>query len=221
MKSLGLFVLILLMLTPFSLYADPIYVGYGTLTATYSGPTAGGYYTDYDGQAIASYLVPSEEIIFPTNSVDIFCVSRETLNNTYKDYDFYKFTTPDPSDPIEQNYAKATWIADNWIGIIGNSDTAKGEAQKAIWQVLGVLNLVGSDGDDLALFNDAQSHANYVTQNWLWAVSPSMQKPNAYNSQDYLVPYSSGGDVPVPEPSTLILLGLGLFGIGAYRKFRS
>jgi hypothetical protein len=214
---MSLLALVLLLGIPLAANANPVYVGYGTLQVTYSPPTGGGYYLDYDGIAAATFL--NQNIIFPTNSVDIFCVSGEHLRPSETDFDFFKFEAP-----VDAKYAEATWIADNWINYIplnGDSDLYKGEAQKAIWRVLGIMNITDATGVDYDLYSQALNNPSYVTQNWLWAVSPSGQNPNSYNNQDYLVPFTSGGDVPVPEPSTLLLLGLGLTGVVAYKKVRS
>jgi hypothetical protein len=224
MKSLiGLIAVILLLTVPVAVHANPIpsplpvYLGTGTLTVSYSPPIGGGFYLDYDGTVVAS--LPG--IVLPTNSVEIFCVSGENLKTSETAFDFYKFVSP--VDPL---FAEATWIADHYLSssyttLQPDLDLLKGEAQKAIWEILGIEHILGSDGVDRTIYNDAITHPDWVTENWLWALSPTRTNRDGYNNQDYLVPFSSGGDVPAPEPGTLILLGLGLTGVAVYRKFRS
>jgi hypothetical protein len=73
------------------------------------------------------------------------------------------------------NYAElsqAAWIADNWTDW-GTSDGVKGEAQKAIWKIMGssLPDLVGSAGVDAIIYAEAVTHSRYETLNWYWADS--------------------------------------------------
>lgn len=205
-KLMSILVIALFLSIPFG--ANATYLGNGMLDVNWSSPIEGGYYLDYDGTVLSSNFG------YTTGLSDIFCVSLESPDAAPAPYSFHAIDSALPNFAV---LSEAAWIADNWIGYFGgSSDYYKGEAQKAIWKAMNIMDITEASGDDYNIYLAAITHTGYLTSNWYYADSPAQfvgtNDIPGIALQDFLTP------VPTPEPTTILLIGLGLLGLVGLRR---
>jgi len=123
-----------------------------------------------------------------------------------------KFQTSLSGYTVQQNYNAVAWLA-NMLLLPGNvtNSTAQTNYSFAIWDIMDGQT-TDPDGGAQGLIADA--YYNVVTNGYVGSdVTVYTPSPNLNASQEFLV-------VNAPEPSTLLLLGLGLLclGLAALRK---
>jgi len=196
------------------------------MTVVFPNYGSGSVYVGVYNLAVTDYF--DEYLDNPPTTISGFCIEDVISTSTSLRYGIWT---------IDDNtkYEKAAWVADQYFhGSLGWSAQA---TQLAIWEIVmedtstysydlsgGVLRVTNdnnsgayiTEANDILTYMGANMPSNWNQARWYLALHPEDSDPGSPEKyQNYIVE-----GPPVPEPTTLVLIGTGILGVFGYAKKR-